>query len=207
MTTQEVYQPRKNVPRFFYGYIVVVLCFLIMMVSFGLMDSFGVFVKPLLNEFGWTRATISAAYSLSFLIFGFAGIIMGGLTDRFGPRLVLTFCGIFLGLGYLLWLMQAREMWMFYPFAIVIGLANGGEAASDTPLVARLFGLNSVGAILGVISCAFCIGAALGPIITGHIFDSTTSYQLAFVVCSAFAIVGLIISSLLRPTKRLQLKI
>ena len=129
MTTQEVYQPHKNGPRFFYGYIVVALCFLIMMVSFGLMDSFGVFVKPFLNEFGW---------------------------------------------------------------------ANGGDAASDTPLVARLFGLSSVGAILGAASCAFCIGAALGPVITGHIFDSTASYQLAFLVCIALCIIAIILASSLK---------
>jgi len=138
VTTQEVYQPHKSGPRFFYGYIVVVLCFLITMVSFGLMDSFGVFVKPFLHEFGW---------------------------------------------------------------------ANGGEAVSDSPIVARLFGLSSVGAILGAASCAFCIGAALGPVITGHIFDPTASYQLAFLVCSAVAIVGIIMASVLRPTKRFQLKI
>ena len=70
MASQELHQPQETKPRLFYGYIVVVLCFLIMMVSFGMFDSYGVFVKPLLAAFGWTRATTSAAYSLSFLIFG-----------------------------------------------------------------------------------------------------------------------------------------
>lgn len=91
----------KYQPRFFYGYIIVILGFLSMMVSAGLWDSFGIFLKPLLNDFGWSRATTSSAYSLSFLIFGMTGVIAGGLTDRFGPRVILTFCGVFFRVGIL----------------------------------------------------------------------------------------------------------
>ncbi len=102
MAKKQVNPAGQTAPGFFYGYIVVILGFLSMMVSAGLWDSFGVFIKPLLGDFGWTRATVSSSYSLSFLIFGLTGVIAGSLTDRFGPRLVLTFCGLFLGAGYLL---------------------------------------------------------------------------------------------------------
>ena len=61
-------------PRFFYGYIVVLAAFVIMALAFGINYSFGVFFKPLLAEFGWTRAVTSAAYSLSTLVAGFLGI-------------------------------------------------------------------------------------------------------------------------------------
>ena len=102
MVNQELHQYPKNEPRLFYGYIVVVSAFLIMVVSWSLYSSFGVFFKPLLTEFGWTRAMTSGAFSLSMIIYGLLGIVVGGLTDRFGPRVVLTFCGFLLGLGYLL---------------------------------------------------------------------------------------------------------
>ena len=105
--------PANSKPGIFYGYIVVGLSFLVMLVAFGLMDSFGVFVKPLLNTFGWSRATTSAAYSMSFLIFGFVGIVMGGLTDKFGIRLILTGCGVVLGIGYLL-MSQTSTLWHLY---------------------------------------------------------------------------------------------
>ena len=78
---------------------------------------------------------------------------------------------------------------------------------SDSPLVARLFGLHSIGSIVGVSSCAFSIGVALGPSITGYIFDATGSYQVAFVTCAAISALGIVLSGIQRPTERLQIKI
>ena len=73
-----------------------------MVVSWGLYIVFGIFFDHLLDEFNWTHAVTSGAYSLSSIISGVLGIVMGGLTDKFGPRLVVTISGVFLGLGYIL---------------------------------------------------------------------------------------------------------
>src|SRR5512136_326782 len=76
-------------PGFFYGYIIIIISFITLVISFGILSSFGVFFKPLLNEFGWTRAATSGAFSLCSIIQGLLGIAMGGITDRFGPRVVI----------------------------------------------------------------------------------------------------------------------
>ena len=142
-------------------------------------------------------------YGAALVLGSFA---LGRIGDRIGPRQVFILC--FIGaLISLLWLIQSGSMWMLYIFAVVIGLANGGNVVSDSPLVARLFGLNAIGAIMGVSSCAFSIGAALGPVITGYIFDSTGSYTTAFLTAAAVCVFGLFITSLIRPTKRLRIKI
>jgi len=93
VTIYDVNQPRPKAPSFFYGYIVVAAAFLIMVVSWGLYMVFGVFFNPILEEFGWTRAMTSGAFSLSSVLHGVLAIAMGGLTDRFGPRVVVTFYG------------------------------------------------------------------------------------------------------------------
>ena len=59
-------------PKFFYGYVVVLAAFVIMLVMWGTIYSFGVFFKPLLAEFGWTRAETSGAYSLFMVLTWFA---------------------------------------------------------------------------------------------------------------------------------------
>jgi len=413
MASQQVQQSPMAEPRFFYGYIVVVAALFIMMVIYGVYNTFGIFFKPVLTEFGWTRTMTSGAFSLSWIVHGLLAIVMGGFTDRFGPRIVMTLCGFLLGLGYLLmsqisavwqlylvygviigtglsgafvtltstvarwfikrrsmmtgivltgvgigtliappvanwlissydwrisyiilgsivlvfvvlaaqplrrdptrvgqvpygenkqeeaelkgdtkafslkeavstrqfwlvfsmflclgyciftilvhivphatdlgisaasaanilatvgglsiigrvvlgnvadrignrqaliigfilmaaalfWLVPATEAWLLYLFAVAFGFAYGGCATSESPLVAGLFGLSSHGLILGITSLGFSIGAGAGPLVAGYIFDVSQSYQMAFLVCAAIGVIGLVLTALLTPTK------
>lgn len=405
--------------RLFYGYIIVALTFVIHLISFSLSDSYGVLINPWVDDFGWTRATISGAYSLSFVLMGVLGIVMGIVTDKYGPRIALSICAVCLGVGYLMmsqmqaqwqlylfygvifgigmsgiwvpllssisrwfigrrglitgivisggglgafigppvitrlinaygwrysslmlggfvlvavllaaqflkrdpakvgqrpfgesntqehslelidrdfslrealgtvqfwlifsmlfclafytfsvlvhimphaiqleiptfsaayilasisgmsiignfvmgrvcdkigprriyiisfflmsaalfWLVQAREVWMFYLFSIVFGFNHGGNATAQVPILARIFGLKAHGAIFGVALFGFTIGGAIGPLITGYIFDLTGGYQPAFILCAAVGVVGLVLAAILRPTKRIVVDI
>jgi MFS family permease len=399
---------KKN--KLFFGYIVVAAALLITIIAHGAQYTFGIFFKPLLAHFGWTSAATSGAFSLYLVLWGFLSIFVGRLNDKFGPRLVVTVCGFFLGLGYLLmsqigaiwqlyllygviiavgmsggwvplistiprwfvkrrgmmtgivtsgsgigtillslvasrliagygwsrsyiivgagilvllmlaaqflrrdpqqmgqlpyggdvaraespnypcggfcfreavgtgpfwmvcaiffcfgfdlytimvhivphaieleispisaasiiaviggvnaagrigigsigdrignkwcliisfilmvaallWVMAAREMWMFYLFAVIFGIGYGGLAALMSPVPAELFGLRSLGVIVGVVMCSFTIGGAIGPVLAGRIFDLTGSYSLAFWTCTAVGVTGIILSALLR---------
>jgi len=127
-------------------------------------------------------------------------IVLGSATDRSGPRQVFIISFIMLSAA-LFCVVPATEMWMLYLFAAVLGFTHGGMGASEPPLVAGLFGLRSHGLILGVVAFSFTIGAAVGPFLTGYIFDVTGSYQSAFLVCAAIGIVGLVLIALVRPIK------
>ena len=129
-------------------------------------------------------------------------IVLGSAADRFGNRQVFII-GFVLMAAALFWLVLNREVWGLYLFAAVFGFAFGGCATSESPLVAGLFGLSSHGLILGVMSLlGFTFGAAIGPLIAGHIFDMTSSYQLAFIVSGAVSFVGLILTVLLSPIEK-----
>jgi MFS family permease len=99
--------------RYFYGYNIVAACFLIQAVAIGAMFTYGVFFKAFQEEFGWSRAMISGASSLAFLMMGGGGIIAGALNDKIGPRIIMTVSGISLGLGYLL-LSRLEAPWQLY---------------------------------------------------------------------------------------------
>ena len=119
-------------PGFFYGYVIVLIGFFNMLLMFGAFYSFGVFFKPLSTEFGWTRATTSGAYSLAMFLSGLLAIVMGRLTDRFGPRVVLTLCGFLLGLGFLL-MSQVSAIWQLYLFyGVIIGVGLRENDRSST---------------------------------------------------------------------------
>ena len=96
--------------RLFYGYIIVIASFFIAALTMGTRTAFGTFFKPMLNDFGWTRAVTSGAFSLCMAMHGLLGILMGEITDRIGPRMALTLCGFLLGLGYLL-MSQISAVW------------------------------------------------------------------------------------------------
>lgn len=414
MANLEIKQSTETQSRFFYGYIVVAVAFFIMVVMIGAANTYGVFLKPMLTEFGWSRGVISGALSVSHMVRGLLSIAMGGLTDRFGPRLVLTLGAIVMGLGYLLmtqisavwqlylfyglivgaglsgvyspllstvvrwfvtrrsmmtgivtagagvgtlimaplvsqlitaygwrvsfstlgsmilvfavvatqflkrdptkvgqvaygegkrresrsipgseaislkralhtsqlwivngisiclgfstmviivhivayvtdlgisvasaanvlaitggvsiagrivlgtladrignkrvflisfvlitmsflWLLKATDVWMLYLFAAVFGFAFGGSAVVRSPLLADLFGVGSHGLIFGITDFSWSIGGALGPLVAGYLFDVTGSYQVAFLICAAAGILGLILTWTLPPIKK-----
>ncbi len=146
-------------PKFFYGYIVVVASFVIQGVVWGVYQSFGVFFNPLLDEFGWSRATISGAASLSFILGGFLALIIGNLNDRFGPRIVMTGCGFFAGLGFLL-MSQVNSLWQLYLFyGVILALGISGMDVLPLATIARWFtkkrgimtGIAKVGTGLGIL--------------------------------------------------------
>ena len=53
--------PTIGKPKVFYGYIVTAAGFTIQALAFGTLNTFGVFFTPMLDEFGWSRATLSLA--------------------------------------------------------------------------------------------------------------------------------------------------
>lgn len=118
--------PERRSPRFFYGYVVVIAAFFIMTIMWGTLFSFGVFLKPVSVEFGWTRAMTSGAYSLYMVLHGFLHIVMGRINDRFGPRIVVSVCGFFLGIGFLL-ISNISAIWQLYLFyGVLISIGMGG---------------------------------------------------------------------------------
>ena len=92
----------KQKSRLFYGYIVAAAGFWVWFIGFGIYGTFGVFFVPVSSEFGWSRADTALASSLCGLMMGALALIMGWLTDRLGPRFVVTFFGSFFGIAFLL---------------------------------------------------------------------------------------------------------
>ena len=133
-------------------------------------------------------------------------VVLGSASDKIGNRQVLII-GFILMSAALFWLVPATEVWMLYLFAAVFGFASGGGAVSESPLVAKLFGLRSHGLILGVINLGVTTGGAVGPFVAGYIYDVTGSYQIAFVVCAVAAILGLTLAAILRPIRGTEDKI
>lgn len=124
---------------FYYGYITVLIAFIIEMLSWGTLYTYGVFFKPMLAEFGWSRAVTSGAYSLCIIITGIVAVVVGRLCDRFGPRSIFTGCGLLLGAGYFL-MSQINAVWQLYLiYGLVVGIATGAVYSPLLSTISRWF--------------------------------------------------------------------
>src|SRR5437879_642028 len=111
--------------RFDYGCVVVGAGALMTCIGFGTMLSLAVFLQPISEAMGWSRAGVSAAATLDFLCMGFAAFAWGTLSDRYGTRIVVLAGSLLLGLG-LVTASQAQSLWQFQLcFGVLIGIAAG----------------------------------------------------------------------------------
>ncbi len=165
-------EPEVNlkIPSLRQGYIIVAAAFIIQLVAFSLSDSYGVFVNPWVDTFGWSRAAISGAYSIAFLVMGLAGILMGIITDRRGPRLALTLCALALGLGYFLVSRMQAPWQLDLAYGIVFGLGMSGVWAPLLSLIPRWFAAHR-GLLTGIVISGGGIGAFLGPPVITRLID------------------------------------
>ena len=109
----------------YWGWYVVLGAFLIMGINYGARYSFGVFVKPMVLEYHWSRSVISAGMSILILAYGIGGIFSGRLVDRIAPRRLITAGSALVAAGLFL-TPFVREPWQFY---ITYGLFGGFGSA------------------------------------------------------------------------------
>lgn len=158
---------KEDYHKFFYGYYVVGASLIIMSAMWGGYYAFGVFFKPLLNEFGWTRAMTSGAFSLSSIINGFFTIWMGLLTDRFGPRMVMTICGLFLGMGFILMSQVSSSLHLYLFYGIFVGAGMSGSFIPLISTVSKWF-IKRRSLMTGIVSASTGVGALIGPIVASR---------------------------------------
>jgi len=115
-------------------------------------------------------------------------LIMGVVSDMIGRKTLAIICAL-LQAGAMLWLLWAQDLWMFYLFAVVYGFGYGGVDPPTVALISDIFGVRSLGVIIGALVVGWAIGAAIGPAVGGFIFDVNKSYSMAFLI-GALAMLG-----------------
>ena len=125
----------------------VTLCLL---ASTGIRAVFGVYIKPMEADLGWSRGALSMAAALSLLLLGAVGPFAGRLADRWGPRRVVVLSLGLLGTGSIL-SSFVTELWHIYATAGVLMAVGAGGAAMSTgsSVVARWFD-RSRGVAMGI---------------------------------------------------------
>ena len=119
------------------AWLTVAAAFLAGFVVFGITYSFGVFVEPMAAELHASRAATSALFSITGLTFYALGSLTGHLSDRLGPRIVVSTGAVLLGAG-LVSTAYIEQMWGGYlTYGIGVGL---GAACAYVPTLAIVGG-------------------------------------------------------------------
>jgi MFS family permease len=180
----------------FYGWIVVGVTVVTLLVSAGIRAAPGVLIVPLELDMGWSRTLIASAVSVGLLLFGFAGPFAGWLVDRFGPRAVML-GGLLLMAASMVASALMRAPWQMLLFwGAVSGLATGLVGAVMGTTVANRWFYARRGLVLGIFGAATSAGqliflpAIVG--VTGAIGWRGASYLLAALAAALIPLVLLL---------------
>ncbi len=183
--------------KLFYGWRVAGASFLNLFAIVGIMYySFPVFYKPLIDEFAWSRAQVTAGFAVSIVFIGpLFGVSAGFLIDRFGPKRILLFGlfsagAAFLGYGFM------SALWMFYLlyFLQTAGYVTAGPIPNQV-LISRWF-RRWRGRAMGLAYIGAGVGGAIAPVLAQFLV-SHIGWRGAMHVISAGILLGLVPMSFL----------
>jgi MFS family permease len=146
--------------KLYYGWVIVAVGIVVGCVGMGGLMSFGVFLQPMADSLGWSRAGISTGSTLGFLSMGVGGFIWGRLYDRYGARVVVLLGGLLQGLGLVL-ASQAQSLPGFLAaYGMVAGLAVGAVYVPLTAATASWFTRHRSLAV-SLVSAGLALGTTL----------------------------------------------
>jgi MFS family permease len=146
--------------------------------------------------------TTSAALILSFQSIAniIAKLTISSFTKKMGSRTTLAFLIALQALSLLLF-MWATHLWMLYVLGAIFGFGLGGSMTIRMSIVPEYFGTKAVGTLIGIAGVAWGLGGIVGPILAGYIFDTTASYNMAFLTGALLLLVGMVAAIFLKEPK------
>ena len=185
----------------FHGYNIVAACFVIQGITIGGMFAYGVFFGAFENEFGWSRAMISGASSLSFVILGALGIVAGKLNDHIGPRALIVFSAVCFGVGYALlyWLHAPWQLYLFY--GVLAGIGYSAHDVVTLSTIARWF-VRRRGMMTGIAKTGTGTGQLLVPLAAAFLIASIGWRGAALVLGTVSLLILVIVAQTMRRDPR-----
>lgn len=102
----------------------------------------------------------------------------------------------------LLFLAHAADLRTLYIVTALYGVFYGATIPNTLSLGSSFFGMKAVGAILGTLNLAYLGGAAIGPVMSGFIFDATGSYYMAFLTTAIISGIAFLLCFWLKPPRK-----
>lgn len=134
-------------------------------VSFAslLVYTFGIFLKPVAQEFAWSRQGVSLAFGIAAMGVAVCSPMIGHLLDRFGARRVILPCLTVFGCAFASIAWMTPSIWHLYAVFAVLGIVGNGTAQLAYSRAASTWYVRRRGMALAVLMAGGAIGAMVLP--------------------------------------------
>jgi len=199
---REIRSPETDIAsrnQIFYGWWIVVAGTVIFIVASGVgFYGNGVFLDPLIQAHGWSKGSVSFAITLFFFTIGVIGLIFGRKVDEYGPKPVLIFGAISMGIALTL-LGRVTSIWQLYAVYLLMAVGYGCTA---------LLPINTLITNWFIRKRGFAMSITMTGISTGGIiFVPFSTYLIAtWGLKTALPVLGIIYASVIVPISTFVIK-
>lgn len=148
----------QALPRFHYGWVVAAVTFLTMLVTAGAVGAPGVFLLPLEQEFGWSRADIASALAVRFVLYGLLAPFAAALMQRFGVRRIMLIALAIIVVAMAGSLFMSRLWQLVLLWGLALGVGTGLVAMVLGATVATRWFTARRGLVMGLLTASVATG-------------------------------------------------
>jgi len=181
----------------FYGWYIVAGAFLILAVNYGTRYSFGIFLKPMSDEYGWSRSIVSLGISLNMLAYSVFTIFIGQMVDHIRPYHIITMGTLAVSLGLVMVSFATNPLIFYLVYGLFCGLGAAGLGiVVCNSSVAKWFHQKR-GLAIGIASMGISVGTMTLTPLSGYI-AKTYGWRQGFLTLAILSfIIGILVSRLL----------
>jgi sugar phosphate permease len=184
--------------RVHYAWIVAAVTFVVLLITAGVRATPGLFMVPLEQEFGWSRAAISAAVAVNIALFGVIGPFAASVMDRWGLRRVLLAALALLAGSVAVSTRMHTEWQLLLLWGLLVGTGTGVTSMVLAAVVATRWFDRRRGVVLGALSAANATGQLIFLPTLAGIVESSGWRSAALIVAAAAAVVFAIVFLFMR---------
>lgn len=147
--------------KMFYGWWIVIGGFILNFIGIGIaFNALGIFFKPVVETFGFSRGAFSFYFTIAALAMTFAAPVVGKLIEKFDVRLVVGICTLILAVSFAAF-SQCKTLTQFYILAVFVGIGHAGSHIIPVSTMINNWFREKRGLAMGIVYTATGVGGLI----------------------------------------------
>ena len=182
---------------------ILIAASLVLLISFAIRASFGVFQIPIANDLGWFRTEFSLAIAIQNLAWGIATPLFGAFAEKLGDRKAVVVGVLVYALGLALSSMASTATsHQLLEILVGVGIAGTGFGVI-LGIVGRAASDETRSLALGITTAAGSAGQIVGPPLTQYLLNATT-WQTVFLMYAGVILLALLALPFMKAPPRVS---